>query len=235
MKLFILGLLAMLGTTQISKADFQPTTVNVGLDKAFAPIGFDDNDRVQIAVEGSFANTCYRMGPHAVRVDDANHTITIQQQAYLYGGICLQMIVPFETFIDVGLLKEGTYTIVDNQTKKELGKLPVLRSSNAGPDDFLYAPVTDAYIVNDHMNKKNSIVLSGTFSDRCSEIQEVRVLYQESVLVVQPIMKRTETACEPKKTRFVKVVELDKDVHGMYLLHVRSLNGQAINRMVDLQ
>lgn len=215
-------------------ADTLPQTVNVELDKGFIPVGFDDNDRVQIAVEGVFTNTCFRIGPHAVRVDEAKHTITIQQQAYRYSGVCLQLMVPFSGFIDLGLLRSGTYTIVDYQSKKELGTLPVLRSTNPGPDDFLYAPITDAYLVNDSVNKKNSLVLSGAFSDRCSEMSDVQVLYQDRVLVVQPIMKRSER-CTPEKTRFLKVVELEKEIQGIYLLHVRSLNGQAINRMVDVE
>lgn len=235
MKQFILiGMTALLGITSGLRADTLPTTVNVPLDRVFTPIGFDDNDRTQVAVEGLFANTCYRVGPHAVKVDDVKHTISIQQQAYYYGGVCLQMMVPFTQVIDIGLLRGGSYTIVDDKSKKELGVLPIAKSTNVGQDDFLYAPITDAYIINDAKNKRNSLVLTGSFSDRCSELQDVKVLYQDHVLVVQPIMKRTER-CEPVKTRFMKVVELEKEIHGMYMLHVRSLNGQAVNRLLDIQ
>lgn len=225
---FTLGNFSLLWANQ----NTSPKTVDVSLSRAYVPAGFDDNDRVQVALEGVFPNTCYRVGPHALRINEANRTITLQQQAYYYGGTCLQILVPFHSFIDVGLVTAGSYTLLDYQSNQVLGKLEVARSQNAGPDDFLYAPVTDAYLINSP--HKNSLVLSGTFSDRCSELDEVKVQYQNHVLVVQPVMKRTER-CETVKTRFLKVVELEKEIQGMYFLHVRSLNGQAINRMIDAQ
>ncbi|NBW99597.1 hypothetical protein EBR03_08505, partial [bacterium] len=43
-----------------------PKTVETALTKAYIPLGFDDNDRIQIAVAGTFKNTCYKVGPHAL-------------------------------------------------------------------------------------------------------------------------------------------------------------------------
>lgn len=217
-------------------ADNLPNTVNIALKKAFIPSGFDDNDRSQIAVEGLFPNTCYRVGPHAIKVDEAYKTVTIQQQAYLYGGMCLQMFVPFTQVIDLGLLSDGKYKILDAESGASLGSLDVAKSKNLGPDDFLYAPITDAYVTFQPSVKTNTLVLTGNFGDRCSDFEEIKVLYQDQVVVVQPVVKRTtENPCTPQPTRFLKTVELKQGVQGIHLLHVRSLNGQAINKMVDLQ
>jgi len=234
-KASLLAIIIALTSISGLKADIQPTTVNVKLSTVYTPVGFDNNDRVQFAVEGVFQNTCYRVGPYGLRVDSSKKTITIQQQAYLYTGVCLQMMVPFTQIINVGLMAEGSYTIQDFQTNKALGTVAISPSKNAGPDDFLYAPVTDAYVVSDTETKKNSLVLTGTFGDRCSELEEIKVLYQNQVLTVQPLMKRVERSCEPVKTRFMKIVELDSNVHGLHMLHVRSLNGQAVNKMVELE
>lgn len=234
-KITLLGILITLVSISGLRADIQPTTVNVQVNSSFTPVGFDNNDRVQFAVEGVFHNTCYRVGPYGLKIDHDKKTITVQQQAYFYSGVCLQMLVPFNQIINVGLLREGNYTIQDFQSNKVIGTLAIAPSKNAGPDDFLYAPVTDAYVVSDTETKKNTLVISGVFGDRCSELEEVKVVYQEQVLTVQPLMKRVERSCEPVKTRFSKTVELDSNVHGLKLLHVRSLNGQAINKMVELE
>lgn len=214
------------------KADNQPYTVDVKLGRAYVPKGFDDNDRIQIAVEGLFSNACFRVGPHHVQVDVAKKTITVQQQAYQYGIICLQIIIPFTTFFDVGIVPAGSYAIIDSYSKEKVGQLDVARSNNKGPDDFLYAPITDAYLLSEA--SKNKVVLNGSFPDQCSTMEEVRVEDQGEVIVVRPLMKRNGENCVPAKTPFTKTVELQQKLHGLYFLHVRSLNGQAINRMIEI-
>ncbi len=216
-------------------ASANPTTVNVAVERAFVPVGFDSNDRTQFAVEGTFHNTCYRVGPYALKVDSKLKTITMQQQAYKYDGmVCLQMMVPFTQVINVGILDEGNYKLLDATTGKQIGTLPVEKSVTAGPDSFLYAPVTDAYIVEGETAEKHTLVVTGSFGDRCSTFEDIKIGYQDNVLVVQPIVKRiTEATCSSEKVRFLKTIDLREDLKGIYLLHVRSLNGQAINKMVE--
>ncbi len=219
-----------------SNADTLPVVKTILLGAAYVPSGFDDNDRIQLVVEGLLPNTCYRVGPHSISVSDSSRTIAVEQQVYHYlGGVCFQMMVPFHQVVDVGLIKAGRYSIADKISAKVLGSLDVLRAKNAGPDDYLYAPVTDAYLESDTQSKKTNLILTGSFTDRCSMFDDVQVQYQNHVLVVLPIMKRVEGRCVPEKAMYTKVVELDQELHGAYMLHVRSLNGQAINRVVDLE
>jgi hypothetical protein len=228
--------LAVLGIVPFAHADNLPITVDIALKKAFVPVGFDDNDRIQFAVTGNTPNTCYRVGPHALKVNEEDKTITVHQQAYLYQGVCLQILLPFTQVIDVGLLKSGTYTILDRQTGETLGSLPITRGENQGPDDFLYAPINDAHT--QYSQGRNKLYITGTFSDRCSEFEDIRVLYQDQVLVVQPIIRRTiestSTCSSTEKTRFLKTIDLKKGLRGTFFLHVRTLNGQAINKIVEL-
>jgi len=214
-----------------------PKTVETALTKAYIPMGFDDNDRIQIGVAGTFKNTCYKVGPHALKVDVDTKTITVQQQAYLYGGVCLQMFVPYSEILDVGIIPSGDYKVVDALSGATLAQLSVNQGSNPGPDDFLYAPVNDAYIVNNPETHKHTLAITGSFGDRCSDFQDITVKVKDDVIVVQPIVTRTaDISCAPEKVRFLKTIELDESIgHGMYMLHVRSLNGQAINKLVDLE
>lgn len=214
-----------------------PKTVQTALTKAYIPLGFDDNDRIQIAVAGTFKNTCYKVGPHALKVDAQNKTITVQQEAYLYSGVCLQMLVPFSQIIDVGIIPSGDYKVLDAQSGKELAQLPVTEGTNPGPDDFTYAPINDAYVFTDAETGRHVLALTGSFGDRCSDFEEIKVSVANDVIIVQPVITRnTEISCAPEKVRFLKTVDLNEKVaNGMYMLHVRSLNGQAINKLVDLE
>ena len=236
-RLLAISSVLMMGFGAIADETNAPKTVEAALTKAYIPMGFDDNDRVQIAVAGTFKNTCYKVGPHALIVDAENKTITVQQQAYLYGGVCLQMFVPFSEIIDVGIVPSGDYKVLDSKSGATLANLKVDRGNNPGPDDFLYAPVTDAYIVNGGENQKHILALAGSFGDRCSDFQDITVHVKDDVIVVQPIVTRAaDVSCAPEKVRFLKTIELDSNIaHGMYMLHVRSLNGQAINKLVDLE
>lgn len=219
-----------------------PTTVTVGLKQAYVPVGFDDNDRIQIAVSGVFRNTCFKMGPHALKVDTVKKEIRIQQQAYYYSGVCLQMFVPFNEIVDIGIVPPATYKLIDASSGTGLGSLEVKSSGNQpGPDDFLYAPVSDAYVVNNPESGKRLLALTGNFGDRCSDFSEIKInsieeMKKTGVMVVQPVIARNEEAdCSHAKVRFLKTVELDANIPtGVYLLHVRSLNGQAVNKIVDL-
>lgn len=225
----------VLAIGSFSLADNVPKTVDISLGGALIPSGFDDNDRTQFVVSGVLPNSCYRVGPHALKIDDEKQTITIQQQSYLYSGVCLQVMTPFTQVVDVGILKQGPYKVLDRASGKELGALGIVASKNAGPDDYLYAPIEQAYISSD--SGKNTLYVKGSFADRCSVLDQIKVLYQEHVLVVQPIMRRLVAegeSCAFEKTRFIETVELKPGLHGSVLLHVRSLNGQAINQIVDL-
>lgn len=211
----------------------EPQIVSVALEKSYTPIGFDDNDKVQVTVTGTFPSSCYKVGAAQTKIDKEKKTVQIWQSAYKYGGICLQMRVPFTQVVDVGLVDQGNYAFIDGPTGRALGKLMVERSSHAGPDDFLYLPVRDAFLINGPQTRK-SLMLTGTLYDRCTEVQEIKVSYYPEVIVVQPIAKHTgELRCEPTKTGFTRVVELDPDLKGTYLLHVRSMDGQAINKIVE--
>ena len=239
-KLTALSVLVACGLTlanPVNPSPNAPKTVETALTKAYIPLGFDDNDRIQIAVAGSFKNTCYKVGPHALKVDSESKTITVQQQAYLYSGVCLQMFVPYSEIVDVGIIPSGNYKVVDALSGKTLAELPVNQGANPGPDDFTYAPISDAYVVNDPDTQKHVLALSGSFGDRCSDFEEIKVQVSNEVIIVQPVLARkADISCAPEKVRFLKTIELNDSVkNGVYMLHVRSLNGQAINKLVDLE
>jgi hypothetical protein len=92
-------------------------------------------------------------------------------------------------------------------------------------------------VVKDEETGKHMLAITGSFGDRCSDFQEIKVNVANDVIIVQPVLERkADISCAPEKVRFLKTIELNDNVKdGVYMLHVRSLNGQAINKLVDLE
>ncbi len=232
MKVHFLKLIVLLMAGSAMGEDLQ--TVTVGLSKALIPVGFDDNDRVQLVVQGTFQDTCHRLAGYKVEVE--NGTIFVEQKAYRYSFQCLQMLVPFAQVIDVGIIKEKVYQVADRTSANLLGTLAVTHSNNPGPDDHLYLPVNDAFISEQGTSGKRSVVIRGTFLDDCTTLQEIRVHVYSNAIVVLPVaLRRTFDVCEPKRIPFSYEQNIDQTLHGEYLLHVRSLNGQAVNKIEFLR
>lgn len=234
-KSLVIGALLLGGYAFADVPVEQPEKVSVALTEAYIPGGFDSNDRAQIVIEGYFPNSCYRVGPYEKQLNTSSQELNIRQTAYKYKGQCLMMMVPFNQTVQVGLLKASTYKVKDASTGRDLGALPVATASNSSPDEHLYANINEAYVGVIDGNKK-SIVLQGELPGDCWAVKETRtVLDGRKVIAVLPIIEKIrETNCSDYRMPFVSTAEIPRVEAGRYLLHVRSLNGLAINKLIDL-
>jgi hypothetical protein len=107
-----------------SFSGMDPTRVTATYDRIYVADGFDSNDLVQITGEGMFRNTCYRQAETSVKIDETTHTISLGPVAYEYSGLCLQVVLPFQRVIDVGILKSGRWT-VEQGAHQKLGEFNV--------------------------------------------------------------------------------------------------------------
>lgn len=231
---YYLTLLMLLFSTASFGGDYQPVLVPVKLSTAYIPSGFDSNDNVQMVVEGWLSDTCYKVGPVEVHKDIQNKVIEVKQMAYRYPGICLQMIVPYHQVVSLGILEAATYDVRDGVNKASLGTLPVRITTSLGPDDYMYAPVSDANVLL-RTDGTTQVVVSGVFYNSCLKLTELRPIVESSkVLTVLPIVTMSDTEnCHVGQYPFrqtVKNLDLKK---GRYLLNVRSMNGQAIAKLFD--
>jgi len=215
-----------------------PELVKNPSDEIFAPPGFDDNDNVQVVLQSQLINTCYKVAQPEVNVDRANHLITVASQAYVYeSSWCLQVLIPVTQTVDLGILPAGHYRVVEYNTVGRLVhdvSLPVEVSITAAADDFLYAPVKNAKINLGAAGSPKTLVLSGTFSSDCLEMQEVKLLHRiPNVIEVLPVAAyKTGTTCKPNPKPFEVSVTLPAVEPGETLVYVRSLNGQSISEVV---
>lgn len=210
-----------------------PSKVTAQLGKIYVADGFDANDNVQIVGTGVYNNSCYRNAETEVKVDHEKKTITLIPRAYKYDGLCLQVILPFERVIDVGLLKKGEYSLVQEGQVGVLGKIGVRANVTEAPDDFQYAPISQAFFQS--KNGQNKVYLTGDFPSRCLRLKEIRTQVQTDVLLVQPIVEvDPNIPCTVEKSHYEAVAEVGPMAPGRYLLHVRSMNGKAVNNLVEV-
>lgn len=226
------SIMLLTGPAQAENLGNKPTLTPTLFSAIYVPAGFDDNDVVQIVGEGIFRNSCYRPGPANALVDQANYTITLKANAYEYTGICLQVILPFERTIDVGILKDGTYKVMQDGQLMET--FTVAKARSLGPDDYLYAPISQAYFRQE--GRASKILLSGNFTNDCMKIDRIQTVVEKKVLVVQPIITTEERPnCKVGSFPFNAVATIENIPEGRYLLHVRSMNSKAVNNLVDVK
>lgn len=214
-------------------ADSGPKLVSASYKNIYVPKGFDNNDNIQIAAEGVFINTCLKIAKPNVTVDERNKKITIDAKAYMYGGICMYMLVPFQQVIDVGLVRTpGTY-VIQTGAGELIGQVEVAQARTEQPDDFLYAPVQRVSFEDGPENRVN---LRIEFNHSCLELGEVKVDKQKNVVVIQPISQVNRVnGCAIGYYPTTKSIDLGQMNRGRYLLHVRSSGSQAQNQIITVE
>lgn len=232
--LISLSVLFLFAQKSWAEPKLTPDKVQVRFNQLYIAQGFDSNDNVQIVGEGRYLDGCYRNAETKVKVDHKNKKIHLIPYAYKYNGLCIKVILPFDRVINIGILKAGTYTITQGEQAEEIGKIEAKPAVTNVPDDFIYAPVSQAYFRN--LGTTNTVSLSGEFSNSCMKLKEVKFDIQPQVLVVQPISELTESAtCVEGSFPFEGDTEVGPMKPGRYLLHVRSMNGKAVNNLVDVR
>ena len=229
-------------TFSAQAATISPEIVVSPVNKGFVPLGFDDNDNTEIIVHGEFPNTCYKTGPVSAIVDEATKTIVVDARSYRYSGACAEMLVPFIQVAKVGVVTKGDYKIeVYDHPEMQVLPLSVKEATTSNPDDFLYAPV-ETVSLDSTDEGAPALKVEGTFPllfTGCMILDEVRVSRTPGeVLIVLPIahISNTQSDCvglEPGR-RFSKTVALPSVARGEYLVHVRVLAGNSVNRLIQI-
>lgn len=230
---YALAIFTLVGTaSQMTYAN--PLKVPAYFQTIYVPEGYDSNDHIQIVGEGKFSNSCFRQAETRVRIDEAQQKIFLGPVAYSYPGICLMVILPYQKTIDVGILKPGTWEVVQDTNKKVVSEIKVLQAKTESADDYLYAPVSQAFFYQSATS--GHVMLTGTFSNSCLRLEEIKITVKNNVVVVQPIAVMKERSnCQNGQFPFAQNTSTNIIPVGRYLLHVRSLNGNAVNSIIDVK
>lgn len=235
--LFGLPALAMTTAALATGPDFKPALITKITERVFTPHGFDDNDNVQVVLDGELKNTCYKAGPVRAKVDAATNTIWIHDHNYYYeGSWCAEVVTPYVRPVELGILEQGRYKVVvenDEGLTIQKGEMKVTASSTLAPDDYLYAPVSEMS-VKAGRDGNPQLTLRGTFANTCMKLKAVRPQYSpDNVIEVLPIAEMGTTNCQTMDVPFSETIPLTKVPTGRTLIHVRSLNGQSLNRVFE--
>jgi hypothetical protein len=237
----LLCLFTCLASGATARADLLPnlpSLVILPTQEVFAPASFDDNDSAQITLFGELPNTCFKAGPAAAKVDRAAKTIVIRNQSYHYPSCwCLDVRAHYSKTLELGVLPAGRYQVwveQQNGERKARGTLTISVSTKATPDDHLYAMIEDARVTPADEGAPKTLELTGVLASSCMELSEVKVAYRApNVIEVLPIVSIGSGAtCDQKRRPLKHEVALSPAWKGPTLVHVRSLNGQALNKVV---
>ena len=200
----------------------------------FAPTGFDQNDNAQIVSLGYLPNTCYKTGKTSYSINHTEKHLEINFQGTVrMDGICLMVQVPYTQEINLGRLPEGNYEVYFVSALGERVKMAVLniaKTENSNIDEQLYMPITDAFLENTQ-NAQPVLHLLGTVTNSCLRFKEVKMIQKTtSVLEVLPLAEFVEEGhCRTIQKRFELKIPILNSLKGNNLVHIRSLNGTALN------
>jgi hypothetical protein len=227
------------GATQAYANAFEPVLKSITPEKVFTPAGFDSNDHSQIIVAGSYRNTCYKVAPDEATVDADKFKIYVRSRAYFYDGcFCAMVLVPYVKTIELGVLKAGKYDVYFEDATgamKQTSSLNVAVSPTAEPDNYVYAPLTDAAVDTSTVGADPVLMLKGRFTSTCMKIREVKINFvQGNVVEVLPIMadkpdEYNDPSCKDASIPFEERVVVKGAPKGQTLFHIRALNGKALN------
>ena len=215
-------------------SDRQGHLMVVATKAVFVPIGFDDNDDIMVVLDGTLPDTCYRLAYNTVDYDATTKSYVVRQIARHFNSVCIPAEVPFSVEAHLGVLPAGDFGIEAFGAPKE--SLPVTESTSAGPDDFLYAPVENARVEVDPATGNYVGTIDGRMTSSCQSLDQVKVIDSGKSIEILPIMKMTEGAdCVAGERPFSSRFDLPSAMSvGRHLLHVRSLNGKAVNQMFSV-
>jgi hypothetical protein len=237
----ILGLGLILSTSTQAQTD-KPLIVDAPVEAIFIPSGFDDNDNVEVVLHGTFPDGCYRISSASAEVDNEKRRITLYAKAEIdQDAYCVQSLTPYIEPISLGNLEEGSYQVVAATNPEIMESLAVNRRKTESPDDYLFAPVENAYIDINRETGKQVLKIQGHFPHYligCMVLRDVRVRRDPvDVLVVQPVAELVNSevcATQPADRSFEYTVGLQEPFQGEGLLHVRSLHGTSLNRFINI-
>jgi hypothetical protein len=224
--------------------------VEVPLNSLFAPYhGYDDTNNIEIVLYGNLPNPCYGLGKYTLDKDLAKHTIRVRQFAEKkLEGVCadgsdmpdsLNMVVPFVNVISLGRLPAGDYQVYYGINQFAQKPLNIKESHKTTIDDYPYAAVSNVS-TSDVIQKNTKLLatLSGVYTSSCVYLDKssVKVEKQNDVYVVLPVLKmKPGVICTQSLIPFNHTIEMETPrVQGEYLVHVRSMNGKSVNRVVEV-
>jgi hypothetical protein len=225
--------------TQVAVA--QSRTVVNQPEFVFSPKSFDSNDNAQLVIAGHFSGYCMKVGATQHSVNRELFQIQIDNTVTLNGDCSdLDMYIPYSKVIDLGALPAGNYRVMvraETGNYVKMADLPInqaITTTQTGTtDERLYAPVTEIRFDGKNGDPNPQLTLMGYFTNSCLELDVVQVSYKSTnVIEVLPLVKKGQVGCQYSVKQFSKTITLKSFPAVDTLIHVRSMNGQSVNKII---
>lgn len=238
--LFSLQASAEMNITSDVKTILNPPRV----DEVFVPPGFDDLDDAEITYINHSTSSCFiKTYPMAPVIDHDKKEIRISNMSMvLDGDFCKYRDTSSPTTLKLGELKAGSYKLkfeTENGKFTQYTNVKIAKSKTEQKDDFEYASldINGLTVSVEKATQTIQLNLPGTFPNGCYAFKEIKVIdnRSENVIEVLPIVDVVAEVCTQEIQFFNKQVTIPYHETGSKkLIHIRSADGVAINRIVNL-
>jgi hypothetical protein len=220
-----------------------PQWIELPVQRVFFPeTGYTENDDIQLVVEGELPDPCYELGPQSFSQDTAG-TITAHPTAWRHSSdVCdtgdLLGESPYSLPSSLGRLKAGDYRVAFSPD----GETPSYRDLHVGkwraPEDLRRgtARATSADIPNSGLQGQTvEITLRGFLASACSQLSNPpEINPQGDTLVITPEETAPGTCSDASPRAFEIKISLGVLSPGEHLVHVRSRDGKAIQKTLQV-
>lgn len=227
-----MSLITVLSTTMLFAG--VPVSKQVPVKNIFVPQGFDNNDNVELVVTGYLPNLCHKSPKVTTEIIDNKVSVKLTSLYYQDSNpYCPEMVVPFKKVVELGAMPKGNFKIVVNEDSKweKSDELVVKAAVDNNIDNYQYA-----YVEEIQQNiEKDVLTLRGYNPSDCYELSDVTYISNgEDTYSVLPRMKKVRDFCPMKMMPFSISWRLPKELDAKkVLLHVRTLNGNSINKIIN--
>lgn len=233
----------------ISASAAPPTSVELNVTRIFVPeVGYDDNDRVEIVLDGKLPDACYRLGKTVVSKSSEGVFSVHQYGLRLNADPCgpretlppyMKLAVPYSLTVSLGHLAPGDYELnYHGERASEVAAFAVEESPLHSIDARPYAPVDGVHVAAIYFGEQQvEAVLSGTLPSLCAKLREPVEYYRtgDTFVLLPQIDEVPGQPCAAQVQPFEKRVSLGEVPQGRYLVHVRSANGISRNRVFSVE
>lgn len=224
MKLFIGFLISVFSLSFSVQAE--STKVHLSSGKLFVPQGYDSNDLIEVVVQGSLPNSCYKGPTHEV-IKEGNIFKIYLYAYYQPAEHCKKFSIPFQQTVNLGMLNQGKYKVQLNEVHIIAEEeLLIKESVSSFQDDFLYGNIMN--LIEDEDSR--TVQLVGTNPTDCLVFKKMEQEIQKNMIILKPQFSEVGD-CHDIPTEFTlkyDVPFLESHPRGM-MLHIRVMGGRSLN------
>jgi hypothetical protein len=223
----------------------QPVKMDAPIRAVHVPGFLDNNDVAQFMIEVEFPNSCYALGRLVVRArteDLQDGQIPFQLEALKFNRpVCIQVKTKTLKVVDVGILPAGSYKLVGLKDERVYNTLRIGKAENRAVDNYTYAPVDALFVRNNLDGHRRVVVLVGSYRNACMKMKAEVPVYRANettrVIEILPIVEmEKDKMCLEQIVPFMVPVEIPEKIpSGEYVFHVRTMNGNSLNKLDTIQ